>query len=94
MSILAILAIVPVLISSVESLFQAFPGSGAVKKNVVTTAVSNIVTAANSVGAKIDAAFVNSTLGTLIDDYVATQNALGTAGFAQAQANAAAETKN
>ena len=85
---LSIFSLLPGIINAVEGLFKAFPGSGAVKKSAVLSSINTVITAANTLGAKIDAAFVNSTAGQLIDDYVAVQNALGTPGFAPAQQQA------
>ena len=85
---LSVLSLLPGLINAVEGLFKAFPGSGSVKKSSVLTSLNTIITAANTLGAKIDAAFVNSTAGQIIDDYVAVQNALGTPGFSAAQTQA------
>lgn len=85
-SIIAILGAIPLVVNAVEAVLGAFPGSGSIKKNVVLNSINSLVTEANALGAKIDAAFVSATASTLIDDYVETQNALGTKGFAAAQA--------
>ena len=87
-SVLNLLGLLPGLITSVEGLFHAFPGSGSVKKQAVLSGVNGIATVANAAGAKIDVNALATVAGALIDDYVAVQNSLGTAGFAQAQAAA------
>jgi hypothetical protein len=67
MDILTIFA----LINAIESLFSGFPGQGVMKKDVVMNAVTAIGTLA-----KIPTQTI-TTIGALVDGYVAVQNSLG-----------------
>jgi len=86
--LLALLAAIPALVQAVESLFGAFPGSGAIKKQTVIGALTNAAQAANTLpGVSVDVAQVQALASLSIDAYVAVENATNPA-FGQMQSTA------
>ena len=76
-TILSILALLPKLITATEELFGAFPGAGRIKKDAVLHSLGTFTNAATQLGSKIDSGQIMQLAGTLVDDYVAVQNATG-----------------
>ena len=77
-TILSMLALLPKLITAAEELFGAFPGAGQIKKDAVLHSLGTFTDAANQLGSKIDTSQITQLAGTLVDDYVGVQNAVGT----------------
>jgi len=76
MNLLTLLGVLPSLINAVETIVGAFPGKGAVKKDMVMNGLQALVQGAQSLGVKVDAKVLQDA-GKYIDGYVALQNAAG-----------------
>ncbi len=76
MNLLALLGVLPNMINAVETIVGAFPGKGAVKKEMVMSGLQALVAGAQSLGVKIDPKVLQDA-SKYIDGYVALQNAAG-----------------
>jgi hypothetical protein len=77
MGLLNILALLPNLINGVEQIMGAFPGKGAVKKDMVMKGVGALLDGAKQLGVKVDSAEILAKASNYIDGYVSLQNTIG-----------------